>query len=272
MTDISTTSWSEIDASNTQSPPEGWPAGMFPNAVEGAARMHMGAMKRTWNRLNPVYTTTQTTSDAYVLTPSQAVTGYGLYERWRARFNIANASTSPTIVVSALGPLNFVKYSGGSKVALAGGDIQAQDHEFWYDGAGNALLINPAVPVLFSKFTNTLGGDVALNNQVAFFDGPSVAQGLTGIWLAIGKVTLVDTAGAASFVPKLWDGTTVVDTAQVNTGAINAQTSVTLAGIFTNPTGNIRVSATDQTSTSGKILANGSGQGHDSSLTVIRIG
>lgn len=170
MSDLTSTSWAELDASNNQSSPEGWPTGMFPNGVEPSARMNMGALKRHFNRINPVYPTTQTTTDAYVITPTQALVGYGLYEHWRARFNIANNSTSPTINISALGPLNFVKYSNGSKVALAAGDIQAQDHGFWYDGAGNAVLTNPAGVTNLSATTNTaLAFSAATGAVVAAF-------------------------------------------------------------------------------------------------------
>lgn len=139
MTDISTTAWSEVDGSNNQFPPEGWPAGMFPNAVEPTARMMMAAVKRSWDRENPVYAATQSTADSYVITPTQAITGYGLYEVWRVRMPIANASTSPQMLISSLPPQNIRKIIGSSVTALASGDIRAKDHTFYWDGAQHIL-------------------------------------------------------------------------------------------------------------------------------------
>lgn len=142
MSDISTTSWSELDASNSQVPPEGWPAGMAANAVEPSARMNMGAVKRHWNRINPVYAATQSTADSYVVTPTQAIAGYGLYELWRVRMGIANASTSPTLAISGFPPQPVKKYSGSSITALSAGDIRAKDHAFWWDGI-EFILVDP---------------------------------------------------------------------------------------------------------------------------------
>jgi hypothetical protein len=46
--------WSEIDANNNQTPPNGWPEGMMPSGVNDAARADKGALKRFWNKVNPV--------------------------------------------------------------------------------------------------------------------------------------------------------------------------------------------------------------------------
>ena len=73
-----------------------------------------------------------------------------------------------------------------------------------------------------SALTNSIGSDVSLNNTANFFTGPTVAQGTTGTWFASGTVTLNDTAGAASFYAKLWDGTTVIASCFATTsGATN---------------------------------------------------
>jgi len=41
--------WSETDASNNQTPPDGWPEGMQPSGVNDVGRMMMGAVKRWYN-------------------------------------------------------------------------------------------------------------------------------------------------------------------------------------------------------------------------------
>ena len=127
---------------------------MNANLVEPTARAQMGGTKRFWNRVNAVYPSTQSTADSYVITPSVPVTGYGLYERWATRFNIANASTSPTMLVSSLPALNIKKYVAGVLTAPASGDIQGGVAQTWYyDGLGNAILENP-VPVVVQNFTS----------------------------------------------------------------------------------------------------------------------
>jgi hypothetical protein len=131
---------------------------------------------------------------------------------------------------------------------------------------GNALR------AALSSVTNALGADVNLTSSGVYADGPSCAQGTTGVWLAIGTVNVWDTLGSASISCKLWDGTTVVASSLGITAGSNLPLCVTLAGLFTNPTGNIRISCADNNgSPSGRIKASASGNGKDSTLTVVRI-
>jgi hypothetical protein len=125
------------------------------------------------------------------------------------------------------------------------------------------------VPVL-SSLTNSLGADVALNNTANYFTGPTVAQGTSGTWFASGTVTLTDTAGAAFFYVKLWDGTTVIASGVVRTDVASAIDTVSLSGYLASPAGNIRISVRDVTSTSGAIKFNVSGESKDSTLSVFR--
>jgi hypothetical protein len=122
-----------------------------------------------------------------------------------------------------------------------------------------------------SPMSTSLGADVSLNNTANFFDGPSIAQGTSGTWFASGKVTINDTAGSALFTVKLWDGTTVIDSAQTNTNAASGITTVTLSGYLASPASNIKISVKDVTSASGKILFNSSSSSKDSTITVIRV-
>jgi hypothetical protein len=55
MPDLSdSVNWSEIDANNNKAAPNGWPEGMMPSGVNDAARADRGAMKRFWDKINPV--------------------------------------------------------------------------------------------------------------------------------------------------------------------------------------------------------------------------
>lgn len=128
-----------------------------------------------------------------------------------------------------------------------------------------ALLSNTAI-------TNSLAADVALNNISNYFTGPTCAQGSTGTWFASGKVTFKDTASAATFLVKLWDGTTVIDSANVRSTGAGNNATCSLSGYLASPAGNIRISVQDSSLTTGKIVFNDSGESKDSTLSVFRIG
>jgi hypothetical protein len=117
----------------------------------------------------------------------------------------------------------------------------------------------------------SLGSDVALNNIANYFDGPSIAQGTTGTWFASGTVTVVDSAGAANFNCKLWDGTTVIASAKGSMTSAGFPVSVSLSGYIASPAGNIRISVNDPNSTSGAIKFNASGNSKDSTISAFRI-
>lgn len=122
-----------------------------------------------------------------------------------------------------------------------------------------------------TPITASLSGDVTLNNIGTYFDGPTIAQGSTGTWWVSGTVTLTDTAGAAHFDCKLWDGTTIIATTRHKADAANAFTSVTLSGYLATPAANLRISVKDVTSTSGKIIFNQTGNSKDSTISAYRI-
>lgn len=117
----------------------------------------------------------------------------------------------------------------------------------------------------------SLGADVNLNNITTFFDGPSVAQGSAGTWFVSGSVTVQDTAGAATIVAKLWDGTNVIDSGLATVSAANGRVCINLSGCIASPAGNLRISVKDGTSTNGQIVANQSTFSKDSTITAIRI-
>lgn len=122
------------------------------------------------------------------------------------------------------------------------------------------------------QLMNTLTANVPLNNTANYFDGPSVAQGTTGTWYASGTVSLTDTSGAALFLCKLWDGTTVISSSLVEMPTLNYVESIALSGFITSPAGNIRISCRDNSSTSGEILATDTGgQTNDSTITAFRL-
>lgn len=117
-----------------------------------------------------------------------------------------------------------------------------------------------------------LSGDVNLSSTTIYFDGPSVAQGTTGTWFVSGTVTLTDSlAGVVVINCKLWDGSTVIDSASIRNQLANFISAVSLSGTIASPVGNLRISCNDISATSGKILFNNSGNSLDSKITAVRI-
>lgn len=120
--------------------------------------------------------------------------------------------------------------------------------------------------------TNSLGADVALANTTIYFDGPSVAQGTSGTWLATGTVTIISGAsGGDVYAVKLWDGTTVIASLSSTINSANQAAAVSLSGVLPAPAGNIRISAKPTTHTDGFISHNNSGNSKDSTITAYRI-
>lgn len=141
----------------------------------------------------------------------------------------------------------------------------------FYKQSGRPIVIAPA-DLPMSPIKNSLGADVNLTSTTLYFDGPSVAQGTTGTWFVSGAVTVQDTAGAATLDVKLWDGTTPIASARVDINAINVTRSVSLSGFIASPAGNLRISAKDTSTASGKIIANNTGNSStDSTITALRI-
>lgn len=118
---------------------------------------------------------------------------------------------------------------------------------------------------------NSLGSNVSLNNTSNYFDGPSAAQGTTGTWFACGQVTVTDTINSSIFYVRLWDGTTIINSAAMNNIGGTLNTVISLCGTLTNPAGNIKISVRDGTATTGTIESNLSGDAKDSTITVNRI-
>lgn len=119
--------------------------------------------------------------------------------------------------------------------------------------------------------TNSLSGNVALNNTANYFDGPSVAQGTSGTWLVTGNVVVISSTSGDSINCKLWDGTTVIDSNKLTIPAANFRGSIALSGVIASPAANIKISCRDPDSINGQLLFNDSGNSKDCTLTAVRI-
>jgi hypothetical protein len=136
-------------------------------------------------------------------------------------------------------------------------------HVLSVTGAGATAYQHAAL----SGVEAALSADVLLNNTANFFDGPSVSlpPGTHDIELS---VCVIDTAGAATIIAKLWDGTTVESSGAVTTGAANFAGQIALSGTVTvASTTTWKVSLRCPGSTNAKILAATpvAGQGNNAS-------
>jgi hypothetical protein len=162
---------------------------------------------------------------------------------------------------------------GAANITTAAGDVAQMISE----GSGNwrcvAYSKASAAPVTLTPITNSISGDVNLNNTGTYFTGPSIAQGSVGTWFVSGTVTVTDptgSGGGAGYVAKLWDGTTVIASCRMD-AATGFYASISLSGYIASPAGDLRISVKDISSTAGLIKANISGESKDSTISAIRI-
>lgn len=213
------------------------------------ARVEIDGLTRFWSN-----TEAPATRDSYFGSPGQAT----------GKIHLGGATSGELVVQGpAAGSGTLTLPAGTTDFSATGGAGKFVKQLT----AGGTFTVEAIATV-----SSALGADVLLNNTSNYFDGPSIAQGTSGTWFVTANVSLIDTAGAATILCKLWDGTTVIDSGVVTVTAANFIGAVSLSGVITNPAGNIRVSCKDATSTSGKILFNFTAFSKDSSITGVRIG
>ncbi|MGN7124373.1 hypothetical protein [Methylorubrum thiocyanatum] len=131
MADITNSSWSEADSSNTQPAPNGLPPGILPSEVGGVVRAVMGGVKRFHSRSNVMVTSTGSANAyaiAYAVGPDLYVKG----EVFRFFANATNTGAS-TLNINALGNRALLRADGS---AVAAGEVVAgQVITVVFDGA-----------------------------------------------------------------------------------------------------------------------------------------
>lgn len=177
-TDLSGSVYSELDASNNSAPPDGWPAGMFPNQVEGAARQMMGATKRAYDRDHAgAWVTVGTSALALALTYVTGPTAYVQGEKYAFKAPVDNTG-SMTANVQSLGPLLVMTTDSGLLPAHA--VVANGIHELEHDGTQLRLLNPNMAPFLRGLlFGLTLSNDIGTPNTVLDI-AAGIACGSTG--------------------------------------------------------------------------------------------
>lgn len=161
---------------------------------------------------------------------------------------------------------------GAANLTTAAGDLTI----FVTDGSAVWRAFHQkasGAPISMSPITNSIVADVSCGATGNFAIGPTIAQGTAGTWFASGQVVANSTGGTGTaFAVKLWDGTTVIDSAYVDqTPGSNQAVQIALSGYITNPVGNIRISVASPNSNLAMVRANLSGASKDSTVTAIRI-
>jgi hypothetical protein len=145
MPDIADVAWSERDDRNSEAVPDGWPQGTMPAYVDETGRMMMGATKRFWNKINPIYQTSGT-GDNYIVQTEVGVDQINIYELLCVRIDRSNTGTTPTLQFGATNARTIVKAGPSGYIPLIAGDMFAgNSHTFWYNGAFY-VLTDPATP------------------------------------------------------------------------------------------------------------------------------
>jgi hypothetical protein len=263
--DISQTVWQEADAANNTAAPDGAPEGMAPSGVNDTIRADRGAIKRWYNQTIPLLTGGSTT--AYTLSYSVTPTALADGMTHLVQFN-AICGASPTLNVGALGAKPLHIYAAGAWSVVPAGVITTDMvARVSYNLAAGAYRIISRSQPLPSPITNSLASSVAIGSS--FVDGPTIAQGSVGIWLATGTVT-VGGNSAGNYNAKLYDGTTIIASTSLYIPAAGVFSSMALSGIATSPAGNLRIAVnTDAVSAS---MLSSTGNINACTISAVRVG
>lgn len=189
---------------------------------------------------------------------------------------LGNATINSSSIRVAINSTYFIPSSASSgflpSSAATGGTVTQVNTGVGL--TGGPITISGTLAVSLTTLTNSLASDVQLSTAAGapYVNGPSVAQGSSGTWLASGSLTLVSNAVSNGFF-KLWDGTTVIDSGNVIFAGGVVRTMVSLSGVITSPASNIKISVSNPDLSTGAFMeANRSGNGKDCTITVVRIG
>jgi hypothetical protein len=196
MPDISdNTNWFETDASNNKASPNGWPEGMMPSGVNDSARANMGALKRFWDRINPVQVVTPS-GGVWTFTTANPAYPAAYVDGEVYTFGAGGPSVGgDSFQVNTLGAKPIQKIVYGGFVAIAAQDILGGTHpQLIYKsglaaGAGGFLLVNRWVPAQQDGAGGiSVPGNLVVGGNATVSGGITVAGGITAAGnLAIGS-------------------------------------------------------------------------------------
>ncbi len=263
--------WSQSPASNATADSNiNWAEGQAPSSVNDSARALMASVAK-WRDDNTGTLVTSGSSSALTVISNQVEAALTTGFTVRATLGTAIGAAA-TLAVDGLAATSIFTAPSTASLVTTGQFSANQVCAFMFStgvGPGNGWVITSASPVSVS-LTNSLGGNTALSTG-AYSDGPSVTQSTFGTWFASGQIVGLCTPNAQVYNVKLWDGTTVINSAQQFADA-GAAALIPLSGVITNPTSNIRISAQVGVSVATNMVFNQSGNSKDCTLTAVRIG
>lgn len=164
---------------------------MNPSGVNNSDRAGMGALKRFWGRIQGAYASTGS-ANAYVLTPTVALSAPVTGERYSFRANFTNTG-SATLNISATGAVTIQKMTGSGLANLASGDIQS--------GQPVTVEYNGTVYIMTTPIGNTAGSGTVTSvaTGVGLTGGPITGSGT--IDFDVNNLTGVTTPAADDEIP-----------------------------------------------------------------------
>jgi hypothetical protein len=199
-------------------------------------------------------------------------------------FDITGTTTITAITALNAGTRVLLQFDGALKVTHATGAnnpilFGAQD---FYSVAGSWLELvsdgtnfrevargHGTAAALYA--TADLGGDVTLTTAGTYYDGPSISLS-PGTWFIIGKCTSRGPTIGDEITTKLWDGSTVFDSADHTTPVANHRFVDTLSAVVVvTAAATVKLSTSNLSNNGGSILAAAAGVNKSSTLRAHRI-
>lgn len=144
--------------------------------------------------------------------------------------------------------------------------------QFTAIGSGQVALSTTTTTGFLTFLTKATTANITSSSTSVYTDGPSVSQGTSGTWYAVGTLTIADSASSRQWMAKLWDGTTTIASAGSQAPG-TGPSSITLAGVISGPAGNLRMSCIPFSPVATFAMQfNYSGNSNDCNITAIRIG
>jgi hypothetical protein len=229
------TSWSTTAADNNAAPPNGWPEGMAPSAVNNTARQMMADLVREFqvNAVKVLASVAGTNTITGTMTPDLTSYGTGMLVFFTPANNCTGATT---INIDSLGAKSIVR---GDGTALESGDLQASTtHAILYDGT-NFVLLNP---ISFSLVNGTLSGNLAVTGTSAFTGTTTYGGNEVGYRQLIQRTFSGNDSEAAADAGRAVEYTGAGGHTFTLDGEINASGGIIT--IFNNGSGNLTIATT----------------------------
>jgi len=260
MADLSDgANWFETDGANNRPPPNGWPEGMMPSGVNDTARADKGALKRFWDRINPVQGITPS-GGVWTFTTSNPAypTSYVNGEVYTFVASVPNAG-GDQFQVNALGAKPIwkrVSYGSGFTPVVAQDILNPLPPQLIYNGSLNGgsgafVLVNPFVPISSDGGGGISTGNAAISGALSVSGGITAASlSSTGGISASGNISASGTISGAALSSSgtISTGGTVQGGYIHSTGNVQADNAVTsptmtatgtIQGAFVHSTGNV---------------------------------